>query len=118
MTQEEIRLKNSAAYYSPADSLDRAVISLDAWWVEKYVKGPAVLEMGCSDGTSSQLLSERSERLDIIDGSEAYCQLVREKLPAKNVHVHHVLYENFAPQNLFNDIVFARSLDYVTDPVQ
>ena len=48
----ETKLRAVANYYVPSGNADHCVLQLDRWWIQRFVKGPHVLEMGCSDGTN------------------------------------------------------------------
>jgi SAM-dependent methyltransferase len=113
------RLRRGADYYAPARDPDREVIRLDRWWIDRFVRGPRILEMGCSDGTSSELLIEKAtDGLHMVEGSRNYCDRARAKLDLRRATVHHSLYEDFEPPSVFDDIVLARSLDCLVDPVK
>jgi trans-aconitate methyltransferase len=116
-TGEISRLETSAAGYRARSNPYENVARLDKWWIDKYVKGPAILELGPADGVGTEILLKRAATLDVVDGSPTYCALVREYINDPRVRVTNCLYEEFEPSRRYDDIVFARSLEMVADPV-
>lgn len=110
-------LEGLAESYRPASDPDAAVLALDRWWIDAYVQGPDILELGCADGTSTRLLLAKAQTLHIVEGAPTYCELLRQHLPDRHIAITNCLYEGFEPGRTFDDIVFARSLDDVADPV-
>jgi trans-aconitate methyltransferase len=115
---EEIsRLQVSAANYRVRSRPDEAAVRLDSWWIEQYVKGPTILELGCADGIGTEMLLKAAASLDVVDGSPTYCELVRHHISDPRLHITNCLYEEFTPSRRYDDIVIARSLEMVVDPV-
>ncbi len=111
------RLQVSAANYRARSTPDEALLHLDRWWIEQYVKGPTILELGCADGVGTEMLLKRAARLDVVDGSPTYCALVRDRISDPRLSITNCLYEEFEPSRRYDDIVIARSLEMVDDPV-
>lgn len=115
---EEIsRLQVSADNWRIRFTPDEVAARLDSWWIDEYVKGPTVLELGCADGVETELLLKRAAGLDIVDGSSTYCGLVRDRISDPRLTITNSLYEEFEPRRHYDDIVIARSLEMVVDPV-
>ena len=114
--ESQERLESHAAVYRPAGTPDEAVLRLDQWWIDKHVQGPRVLELGAADGTSTSMLLNKAEELDVVDGSSQYCELVRGRVQDQRVSVIESLFEDYEPQGVYDDVVIARSLDYVAEP--
>lgn len=112
------RLETLASSYVVSQLPDAAVLALDRWWISEYVRGPRVLELGCGDGTSTCMLLDRAAELDVVEGSARYCELVAQNVTDRRVHITNCLYEEFRPQHPYDDIVFARSLDDIPEPVK
>jgi trans-aconitate methyltransferase len=115
---EEIsRLEVAADNYRVRFSPDEAAVQLDSWWIERYVKGPTILELGCADGVVTEMLLKRAASLDIVDGSSTYCAMVEDRIRDSRMSITNCLYEEFEPSRRYDDLVIARSLEMVADPV-
>lgn len=117
MSANQEKINQAAEYYSPTGTPDVAVIQLDQWWIEKYVKGPNVLEMGCSDGTATQMLLRKGLSVQVVEGSAKYCEIVKSRIHDPRLSIHQSMFEDYIPKQKFNDIVMARSLDYIENPI-
>ena len=123
MNPEEIKsvtvaaLDRLASHYRPASDPDAAVIALESWWIDSYVQGPKILELGCGDGTSTRMLLKHANVLHVVEGAADYCKMLRTAMPDPQIVVNHCFYEDYQPDEKFDDIVFVRSLDDVVDPI-
>jgi trans-aconitate methyltransferase len=116
--EETSRLENAAEHYHPLSSLEDAVIkNANKWWIEQYVNGPAILEMGSGEGAATEMLLNRGETLDIVEGSSKHCKLVADRIRDSRLKVINCLYEEFEPLRRYDDIVVAGSLEIVENPV-
>ena len=116
-TDEVARLQVSADNYRVRSTPDEAVVRLDRWWIEAYVEGPVILELGCADGVATEMLLQQAGSLDVVDGSPTYCAIVRDRIKDSRLNITNCLYEEFEPSRRYDDIVIARSLEMVADPV-
>jgi hypothetical protein len=116
-SEDREALDSFAKGYRPASTPDEAILHLDRWWIESHVQGPRVLELGASDGTSTLMLLAKASELDVVEGAARYCELIRQRVNDPRVSVFHSLFEEFEPDRAYEDVVIARSLDYVEDPV-
>jgi trans-aconitate methyltransferase len=112
------RLDTLSKNYVVSTMPDAAVLALDRWWMDEYLRGPRVLELGCGDGTSTRMLVERAVELDVVEGSPRFCDLARQSVADPSVRITNCLYEDFRPDRPYDDIVFARSLDDIPEPVK
>src|SRR5205814_1973330 len=87
-------------------------------WIDRFVRGPRILEMGCSDGTSTRFLLAKAQSLYVIDGAAEYCDIVRKNLSDPRLRITQTLFEQYVPEAPFDDIVLARGLDYIESPVK
>lgn len=116
MSERHEKLEAIARVYDAATDFD-GVITGFAWEIlSPRLSGKRTLEMGCSAGVMTKLLSERVERLEVVDGSKKYLDEVARKIARKDVAYHHALFEHFHPTGVFDDIVMARALEHLPDP--
>ncbi len=110
-------LRTTQRYNSASESADLAIRRLDSWWLDAFLRGPHVLELGCGDGASTQMLIDRGFDVDVVEKDADFCQNLAARLPGARLTIHHSEYESFSPTHLYEDVVFARSLDQVEEPV-
>ncbi|HEV3304297.1 MAG TPA: methyltransferase domain-containing protein [Planctomycetaceae bacterium] len=110
-------LRTTQRHNSASQSADLAIRRLDRWWLDAFVRGPHVLELGCGDGTSTQMLDARGLAVDVVEKDADFCQNLLARLPGARLTIHECAYESFSPTRAYDDVVFARSLDQVEAPV-
>jgi len=112
------RLKKIAHWYDP--TMQRAEYNLIRCRLKtilSHIKGPKVLEMGCSTGIMTKPLSEKFRLLAVVDGSQKYIEFVKKLVGKKPVRFFVSLFETFEPQEQFDDILMANILEHVADPI-
>jgi trans-aconitate methyltransferase len=105
------------AYQMASTSPDVALRALDEWWIDSFVVGRKILELGCGDGTSTRMLLSKSPVLEIVEKDPVLCSTAGARLGTDRLAIYNMSYEHFVPDGQYDDIVFARSLDQVDDPV-
>jgi protein-L-isoaspartate O-methyltransferase len=79
--------------------------------------GGAALEVGCSDGFMSELISRRVEMLDIVEATRHFQDVVTSRsLP--NARIHGILVEDFCPERSYDYIFCTWVLTHVPDAQQ
>ena len=117
-SSEKKRLKKVADWYDPLTrNVEIVTINQRLDVMMPRIKGPKVLEMGCSTGVMTRRLAKRFPTLTVIDGSEKYIKYVRNLVKAKNVKFILSLFEDFNTQEKFDDIILANALEHVRNPV-
>jgi 2-polyprenyl-3-methyl-5-hydroxy-6-metoxy-1,4-benzoquinol methylase len=81
---------------------------------ERYLRGDSILEMGPAEGVMTELLATTGKALTIVEGSRAFCDSLALRFPA--ARVVHSLFESFAPETRFDNIVLGHVLEHVEDP--
>ncbi|MFN7139995.1 MAG: class I SAM-dependent methyltransferase [Limisphaerales bacterium] len=82
-----------------------------------YIKGGEALEMGCSDGFMTEMLSGLVDQLDVVDGSSNFVEQARRRsLP--NVEFIHSLFEEFKPSKAYDYVFASYILEHVLEPVE
>lgn len=79
-----------------------------------FTPGTSCLELGPAEGTFSRVLAERFDDLTLVDGSDRFCALLRERFP--NATVVHALFEDYEPRRRFGAIVLGHVLEHVDEP--
>lgn len=75
------------------------------------------LELGCSDGFMTEMISGLVDRLDVVDGSEKFLSEARKR-PLSNVNWTLSLFEEFRPSERYDCIIASYILEHVQDPVE
>ena len=82
--------------------------------------GNRALELGCSDGYSTMLLSKLVEKLDVVDGSRRMLERLEESgfTGEKNTTFIYSLFEELKCNNEYHHIFCSYVLEHVADPFQ
>lgn len=75
----------------------------------------SVLELGPAEGLMTELLAATRRPLTVVEGSGPFCDSLRQRFP--QARVVHALFEQFAPEQRFDNILLGHVLEHVEDPV-
>lgn len=79
----------------------------------------SVLQLGCSSGYETKLLSRLFNHIEVIDGSKKFIDKIKDQLKTNNVNFIYSLFEDFNYQPDKYDYIFCSYvLEHVFDPVQ
>ena len=106
------RISNVSLYAAGANS---ASIRYSFQVAERYLVGDTLLEMGPAEGVMTELLAKTGKKMTIVEGSGLLCEDLRKRFPEANVV--HALFEEFQPDQLFDNIILGHVLEHVQDPV-
>jgi 2-polyprenyl-3-methyl-5-hydroxy-6-metoxy-1,4-benzoquinol methylase len=81
----------------------------------RYLRGESVLELGPAEGIMTNLLAAGTQRLTIVEGAARFCEDLRRRFP--KVRIVHSLFEDFRPEERFDNIILGHVLEHVADPV-
>ncbi|MEM9379884.1 MAG: class I SAM-dependent methyltransferase [Planctomycetota bacterium] len=81
----------------------------------RFLREGATLELGPAEGLMTELLNGAGLPLTLVEGAETFCEDLRERFPAADVH--HALFEEFETERRFDNIVLGHVLEHVDDPV-
>lgn len=116
MSQQEInRLQEISEQSLYSEGVMVAAIQYCHRVLARYLGRGPVLEMGPAEGVMTHCLAGHAGGLTVVEGSERFCQDLRQRYPS--VAVHHALFEDFAPAGQFETIVLGHVLEHVEDPV-
>lgn len=94
-------------------AMRKLIVRTFAPWLQPGGHG---LELGCSDGFMTEMLSRRIGRLDVVDGSEQFLAEARKRnLP--NVEFRFALFEEFTATEKYDYVFASYILEHVLDPV-
>lgn len=82
-----------------------------------FLNGGDCLELGCSDGFMTNLLSDLVDNLDVVDGSHKFLEQAKQR-KLENVNFKFGLFETFEPERKYDHIVASYILEHVADPVR
>lgn len=112
---ERRRLDDIASVSLYGAGLNAATVAYSFEIFRRFVRPGPMLEMGPAEGLMSGKLADLGQPLTIVEGAEAFCQALRERLP--HAEVVHSLFETFVPRQPFETIVLGHVLEHVDDPV-
>lgn len=113
---EQNRLRNVAEWYSSQGFYARLVKYCYLSLKPHFKKG-SCLELGCADGSMTQLLVSYFEKVVAVDGSAKFCEITRNRVEADNLEVVCSLFEDFEPNEKFDTIIMAHILEHVENPI-
>jgi len=118
--KEKNRLEKIASWYNPQNK-NRSVENIHINYLSDVLipilRGPRVLEMGCSTGVMTKRLVKKFPNLTVIDGSKEYIEYTKNLVKANNARFIVSLFEDFETQKKFDDIIISHALEHVGDPV-
>ena len=82
---------------------------------ERHLVGDSILEMGPAEGVMTELLAATGKKLTLVEGSALFCDSLHRRFP--QAQTIHSLFEEFQPNELFDNIILGHVLEHVEDPV-
>jgi 2-polyprenyl-3-methyl-5-hydroxy-6-metoxy-1,4-benzoquinol methylase len=115
MSDEIARLETIAASSRYSAGVNADTVRYSFRVLSRHLTGASILEMGAAEGVMTELLAATGMALTVVEGSAAFCASLASRFPS--VHVIHGLFEDFVPQDRFDNIVLGHVLEHVVDPV-
>ena len=81
-----------------------------------FINGGCGLELGCSDGFMTEMLSASLSHLDVVDGSRQFIAEARSR-GLSNVSFIEALFEEFATETRYDFVFASYILEHVFDPI-
>lgn len=106
------RISNVSLYAAGVNSVS---IRYSFEVAQRYLVGDNLLEMGPAEGVMTELLAQTGKKMTLVEGSGLFCDSLRQRFPQANVV--HALFEEFQPEELFDNIILGHVLEHVNDPV-
>lgn len=106
------RISNVSLYSAGANS---ATIKYSFKIAERFLVGNTLLEMGPAEGVMTELLATTGKKLTLVEGSGSFCEDLKKRFP--EAEVVHSLFEEFRPENKYDNIILGHVLEHVQDPV-
>jgi 2-polyprenyl-3-methyl-5-hydroxy-6-metoxy-1,4-benzoquinol methylase len=113
-TTERRRLEDIAGDSWYAKGVNGASVAYSARIFSRHFRGGDVLELGPAEGVMTEVLARDFDRLTLVDGSEQFCESLRERYPEATVI--RSLFEDFTPDGKFDAIILGHVLEHVEDP--
>jgi 2-polyprenyl-3-methyl-5-hydroxy-6-metoxy-1,4-benzoquinol methylase len=112
--EEKKFLSKVTKTYVANSSQDKVMRQLTVRTIKPFINGGLGMELGCSDGFMTDLLSGLVDRLDVLDGSEQFLKDAKKK-DITNANFIYTLFEEYEPKKQY-DVVFATYvLEHVLD---
>jgi 2-polyprenyl-3-methyl-5-hydroxy-6-metoxy-1,4-benzoquinol methylase len=112
---ERERLEGVAADSWYAERVNAAGIRYGGKIFARHWRGGRCLELGPAEGLMTERLVQDFDSVVLVDGSERFCAMLRERYPGADVVL--ALFEEYEPQGTFDAIVLGHVLEHVADPV-
>ncbi len=113
-SEKEFLEKKTRTYVAGESLQDDLIRKLAVRTFEPFIDGGIGLELGCSDGYMTALLSRQLEQLDVIEGSEDFIRKAMER-EIRNVNFIAGLFEEFKPTRQYDHIFACYVLEHVLD---
>ena len=118
LAAEYDRLKETdAAYEGEKEAVfDVAMRTFMMRTFEPFWRPGSCLQVGCSHGDQTSLLSKRFTDLAVVEPMQPFIDYTRRKLDVE-VAFHRALIEEFDPGRTYDNVVMTHVLEHVIDPV-
>jgi len=116
---EKESLDSISDNYIPIDlsAQDRIMRELCVKTFKPYIKKGYALELGCSDGYMTELLSRLVARMDVVDGSKKFISKAKLR-NLSNVRFIHSLFEEYKKESLYDYVFATYIMEHINDPQQ
>lgn len=113
--EEKAKLEHISSVSLYAAGPSTAMVRYSFNVASRYLVGESLLEMGPAEGVMTELFATTGMKMTAVEGSSLFCEELRKRFP--QAKVVHALFEEFQPDELFDNIVLGHVLEHVRDPV-
>ncbi|MHC4843896.1 MAG: class I SAM-dependent methyltransferase, partial [Planctomycetota bacterium] len=115
---EKAFLESVTHTYVTSESVqDRLIKSLAVRTFKPFIRSDGNgLEFGCSDGYMTSLIAPLCDSLTVVDGSQTFINMASKRVKAE-VIFNNSLFEEFNPDNKFDNIFATFALEHVLDAI-
>lgn len=113
-SEKEFLEEKSQTYMAGKSLHDNVMRELVVQTFKPFINGKIGLELGCSDGYMSELISKELEHLDIVEGSENFIKKAKER-NLQNVSYFRCLFEEFKSVKQYDYVFACYILEHVSD---
>lgn len=110
-------LNKVAKRYNANRDFDKYLIKFGANHILNGIRKGSVLEIGCSNGIMTDILVRNFKKVVVVDAAKLYLQKISDKHGNK-VKCLYSLLENFKNKDKFDNIIAARLLEHLDNPVE
>lgn len=112
---EATNLENIAQHSLYAAGANEATIKYSFEIFSRFIRGDNILEMGPAEGVMTELLDTLGKQLTIVEGADTFCKSLKKRFP--HAEVVQSLFEEYQPDQRFDNIILGHVLEHVDDPV-
>ena len=109
------RVEASAEWYKSREDFDSILIHYSWLKIKNRCGTETALELGSADGLMTEELVKHFAKVAVVEGAKKNVEWVQQHFP--DVEVHHCLFEEFNTTSRYDDIIAARVLEHLDDPV-
>src|SRR5262245_26162738 len=102
--------------YESATDFDVTLQKYDFHAIRPFLKGPAVLEMGCGRGETTRMLAEIYPQLHVVDASRRCIELASAGVPSTALFFQ-ARFEEHDPPCHYDSILLLEVLEHLEDPI-
>lgn len=81
---------------------------------ERYMIEGNVLELGPAEGIMTEILYKKWKDYTVVDGAEYYIKRIKERFC--DIQTYSCMFEEFEPQNQYDNIILGHVLEHVENP--
>jgi 2-polyprenyl-3-methyl-5-hydroxy-6-metoxy-1,4-benzoquinol methylase len=115
MDEEQKRVDEIAERSRYAEGLNTQTTRYSFSIFERYFRPGSILELGPAEGVMTECLCSKSHDLSAVEGSALFCESLRERFP--QVKVINALFEEFKPEQTYDNIILGHVLEHIKEPV-
>jgi 2-polyprenyl-3-methyl-5-hydroxy-6-metoxy-1,4-benzoquinol methylase len=116
LSEETVFLERvSQTYVTSSSAQDKLMRRLAVRTFAPFIGHGRALELGCDDGTATELIAQLVDALDVVEGSERFLREAKKR-NLQNVRFIHSLFENFESDSRYDFVFATYVLEHVLDP--